>query len=84
MLLNVVLTPDKPIPKSTFRNGAWCELWVLLPLLPQWGPEPGEKSFYQAQAQGENRPSRRVPGAPSSGTPWESHTNFRVGTVWGL
>ena len=34
--------------------------------------------------QWENGPRRRVPGAPSSGTPRESQANFRVGTVWGL
>ena len=28
-------------------------------------------------------PRRRVPGAPSSGTPRKSQVNFRVGTVWG-
>ena len=48
MLINVVLTPDKPIPKSNFRDWNWCELWVLLPLLPHWGPEPGGNLFYRA------------------------------------
>ena len=34
MLLNVVLTPGKPIPTSNYRYGSMCELLVLLPLLP--------------------------------------------------
>ena len=49
MLINVVLTPGKPIPKSNFRDGNWCELWVLLPPLSHWGPEPRENSFYRAR-----------------------------------
>ena len=47
MLINVFLTPGKPIPKSNFRDGTWCELWVLLPPLPDWGPEPGENCFIE-------------------------------------
>ena len=49
MLINVVLTPGKPIPKSNFRDGNWYELWVLLPSLSHWGPEPGENSFYRTR-----------------------------------
>ena len=31
MWLNVVLIPGKPIQKSNFRDGTYCELWILLP-----------------------------------------------------
>ena len=34
-LLNIVLTPGKPSLKSNFRDGTFCELWVLLPPLPR-------------------------------------------------
>ena len=62
MLLNIVLTPGKPTPKSNFRDRTQCELWVLLPPLPRWGPVPGENSFYRAPG-GEMGPgdARRVP-----------------------
>ena len=48
MLLNIVLTPGKPTLKSNFRDRTQCELWVLLPPLPRWGPVPGENSFDRA------------------------------------
>ena len=82
MLLNVVLTPGKPYPKSNFRNGTQCELWVLLPLCPSRGRYQGKIRFIEAQ--GGNGSLRRVSGAPSSGTPRESQAKFRVGIVWGL
>ena len=53
--------------------------------LPHWGPVPGENSFYRARgAGGGNGPMKRLQGAPSSGTPRESQTNFKGGTLWGL
>ena len=41
----------------------------------------GENSFIEPQGVNGHRP---VPGAPSSGTPQESQTKFRDGTMWGL
>ena len=34
MLLNIVLIPGKPTPKSNFRDGALCELWYCCSLCP--------------------------------------------------
>ena len=75
MFLNVVRTPGKPTPKSNLRDGTQCKFCVLLHALSDWGPVPGENSFYRAPR--ENGHMRRVPGATSSCTPWESHANFQ-------
>ena len=74
MLLNIVLTPCKPTPKSNLRE-------VVTPFAPM-GAGTRENSFYRAA--GGNGTRRRVSGAPRSGTPPESQANFRVGTGWGL
>ena len=42
------------------------------------------KFFVSSPRGAGNEPRRRVPGAPSSGTPRKDQANFRVGTVWGL
>ena len=44
MLINVVLTPDKPIPKSNFRDWNWCELWVLLVGVAKNSSDPRQAS----------------------------------------
>ena len=74
--------PGKLTPKSNFRDGTLCELWVLLPPLPSWGPVPCENSFYLTP--GGKWAQETCAGFPSSGTPREIQANFRVGTVWGF
>ena len=54
---------------------------IVAPFVPR-GLVPGEIPFIETQWV--NGHSRHVPGAASSGTPWESQTNFRDGNVWGL
>ena len=55
---------------------------VVLSPLPNGGRYPGKIRFIEPQ--GVNGHRRAVPGAPSSGTPWESKVKFRDGAVWGL
>ena len=50
--------------------------------LPHGGRYSGKIRFIVPQ--GVNGHKRPVSGAPSSGTPRESQTKFRDGTVWGL
>ena len=54
---------------------------IVAPSAPR-GSVPGEIRFIETQwVNGHRRP---VSGAASRGTPRESQTNFRYGTVWGL
>ena len=51
---------------------------IVVPFSPRWSV-PGDIRFIETQrVNGHRRP---VPGAASSGTPRESRTNFRDGTV---
>ena len=72
----------EPTPRSKFRYGSLCELWVFLPPLPRGGSVLGKICYIVSQqVSGHRRP---VQGAPSSSTSRESQAKFRDGTMWVL